>query len=581
MMPAMAADPRPTSLALLLAGSLAITAGLPAHAQSGGALDAGASFAPATIQSGKPTNLRVRLENTNDGRIGNISFDVVFPAGMRRVGTLEQGQCGSNLTAVPGGVAVRNASLDVFEQCVILIGVTVDSDTNREIALNIGPITSNGGGNVGRVTANLTVIGGIPPKITSPPLPTPALIGIDYVHQVTVTGTAPVVVTAEGLPPGLVYDDTTRRITGTPMQYGMFLVTLRATNGFAPPDAQVSPLEIRNPPLQILTPPPLAPPLLVLAPVSIVIEAAGGLKPYTFDLADGALPPGLTLSADGRITGAPTLPGTYRFTVRVRDVLTQFDGRVYELVVQKIATSVRLGLSPNPAVAGQVVVATAQVVPQVGAPPPGAIDAWVAGPGTRCPDPFETGSDPVTSVTRSAGLAGGVAQVAFEDLAIGRFRVCVRYGGASQHDVSIIGPVDLFVIKGILLPSPSIALKAPERVRAGRRFAGSVDIEAAGTSARPGGTVRVRAGTRDLGELPLVDGHAAFEATAPDAEGTLAITASYAGDGAFSPAVAEPAYVAVMKQHGSEHVPTTGGIALSLAALGLAALAARRLRRRR
>jgi len=66
---------------------------------------------------------------------------------------------------------------------------------------------------------------------------------------------------------------------------------------------------------------------------------------------------------------------------------------------------------------------------------------------------------------------------------------------------------------------------------------GRVVIEAVGTTARPGGTVRVRSGLHDLGEVAIVDGVASFSTVAPDVAGTIAITASYAGDGAFSPAV--------------------------------------------
>ena len=139
-------------------------------------------------------------------------------------------------------------------------------------------------------------------------------------HQVTVTGTAPVVVTAEGLPPGLVYDDATRRVTGTPTQTGVFLVTLRATNGFAPPDAQVSPVEIVNPPLQIVTPPPLAPPLLVLVAGVDPVEATGGLPPYTWTSRTARCRPGSRSARTAASPGAPTVPGTYAFTVRVRDV---------------------------------------------------------------------------------------------------------------------------------------------------------------------------------------------------------------------------------------------------------------------
>jgi len=146
---------------------------------------------------------------------------------------------------------------------------------------------------------------------------------------------------------------------------------------------------------------------------------------------------------------------------------------------------------------------------------------------------------------------------------------------------SSVGPVDLFVIKGILLPSPKVRLEAPSEVLGGTEVLGRVLIEAVGTTARPGGTVHVRAGPRDLGEVPIVDGVAAFSTFAPDVTGTIAITASYAGDGAFSPAVAEPAYVAVLKATVGAAIPALDDAGLALAALALAGLAAIRLRRRR
>ena len=51
------------------------------------------------------------------------------------------------------------------------------------------------------------------------------------------------------------------------------------------------------------------------------LSASGGTLPYTWSLVQGqgTLPPGLSLSAGGVITGAPTTAGTYNFTVRVTD----------------------------------------------------------------------------------------------------------------------------------------------------------------------------------------------------------------------------------------------------------------------
>src|SRR5262249_42133677 len=48
-------------------------------------------------------------------------------------------------------------------------------------------------------------------------------------------------------------------------------------------------------------------------------SATGGSGSFTFALASGALPRGLSLSTAGVLSGTTFLPGTYNFTVRVTD----------------------------------------------------------------------------------------------------------------------------------------------------------------------------------------------------------------------------------------------------------------------
>lgn len=48
------------------------------------------------------------------------------------------------------------------------------------------------------------------------------------------------------------------------------------------------------------------------------LRPTGGLRPYRFELVDGALPPGLTLE-QGRLRGTPTQVGSYTFTIEVQD----------------------------------------------------------------------------------------------------------------------------------------------------------------------------------------------------------------------------------------------------------------------
>ncbi len=48
-------------------------------------------------------------------------------------------------------------------------------------------------------------------------------------------------------------------------------------------------------------------------------DATGGVRPYMFQVTEGALPAGLTLSRDGVLTGSPTAAGDFSFTVQVVD----------------------------------------------------------------------------------------------------------------------------------------------------------------------------------------------------------------------------------------------------------------------
>jgi Putative Ig domain len=54
-------------------------------------------------------------------------------------------------------------------------------------------------------------------------------------------------------------------------------------------------------------------------PFSGAIKASGGTAPYTFTETGGALPDGLTLNADGTITGTPTTPGAFTVNIDVKD----------------------------------------------------------------------------------------------------------------------------------------------------------------------------------------------------------------------------------------------------------------------
>jgi hypothetical protein len=58
-----------------------------------------------------------------------------------------------------------------------------------------------------------------------------------------------------------------------------------------------------------------------------------GTAPASFSLSDGALPPGMTLSPDGAVTGALTLPGVFDFTVTATDASGNSTEQLYVLTV--------------------------------------------------------------------------------------------------------------------------------------------------------------------------------------------------------------------------------------------------------
>lgn len=64
---------------------------------------------------------------------------------------------------------------------------------------------------------------------------------------------------------------------------------------------------------------------------SQTLTASGGTAPYGFVVSAGALPSGLTLAANGNLTGTPTAAGSFAFTLTVTDALGATGSRAYTL----------------------------------------------------------------------------------------------------------------------------------------------------------------------------------------------------------------------------------------------------------
>jgi len=156
----------------------------------------------------------------------------------------------------------------------------------------------------------LCIIGTFPPSCTdeafTATLSAKTGIGSDY-HWTLVAGS---------LPPGLALSGTNTpflTISGTPTATGTYTFTLKVTDGggnFMQKTYSIVILAITSG-----TPPDAS----LNQPYSFQFTAGGGLPPYSFVVANGQLPDGLSLTTGGLLSGTPTTSESVNFTVCVTD----------------------------------------------------------------------------------------------------------------------------------------------------------------------------------------------------------------------------------------------------------------------
>ena len=91
-------------------------------------------------------------------------------------------------------------------------------------------------------------------------------------------------------------------------------------------------LTIAPPPLVINTASPLADGIVGTA-YSETLSATGGVAPYVWAIAAGALPPGMAFSTGGNLNGTSGTAGTYQFTVRVMDSASVVTNKLFAITI--------------------------------------------------------------------------------------------------------------------------------------------------------------------------------------------------------------------------------------------------------
>jgi hypothetical protein len=138
-------------------------------------------------------------------------------------------------------------------------------------------------------------------------------------------------VSSGSLPPGLTLSSG-GSLSGTPTTEGMFTFTIQAQDRNGCTGSRQYTVTINCPTINLG--PPGLPDGTVNHSYSKTITASGGNSPYTFSVSSGSLPPGLTLSPGGVLSGTPTTAGMFTFTVQATDSYQCTGSKQYSLKIK-------------------------------------------------------------------------------------------------------------------------------------------------------------------------------------------------------------------------------------------------------
>lgn len=260
--------------------------------------------------------------------IGNPTFAIMPPAWVGSVGaaynpgnspiTVSGGRApysGFSATGLPAGLSISTSGVisgrpTTASNANVMITVTDSS-------LGAGPYTVS-------VPVALTIVA---PTIAISPgsgaLPS-AQAGVSYSQTFTSTGGySPIdyYVAAGSTPPGMTLASN-GILSGVPTATGTFSFTVVAqdSSGNDYTGAAAYSITVNAPTLDLS--PATLPNGTLNAAYSQTFIASGGTAAYTYALSSGTLPPGLTLSSAGVLSGTPTQAGSFPISVRVTDSTT-------------------------------------------------------------------------------------------------------------------------------------------------------------------------------------------------------------------------------------------------------------------
>jgi hypothetical protein len=253
------------------------------------------------------------------------------------------------------------------------------------------------------------------------------------------------------------------------------------------------------------------------SPYGANLVASGGLTPYSWSIASGSLPAGLSLNAStGAITGTPTSAGSSTIVFKVTDAedLSSLTASGLPLTVAKTTTSALASFTPTSTSYGSSISYGASVT-----------TGWGSATGSVS---FSIGS---TSLCSATVTPSGFASCNASTAPLGSDQsVTASYSGDANHLASQGNATGLDVARAV--PAMKV-LALPNATSWGLSVEYSASLSNAGSDAggsTPTGTVVFEVGSEPLCTANVTAGVASCDADqAPTSPGEL-ITAAYGGD---------------------------------------------------
>jgi len=215
------------------------------------------------------------------------------------------------------------------------------------------------------------------------------VISFSYAQTLSAVGGLPPYtwsISGGSLPAGLSLNASSGLISGTPTASGTANFTIRVSDSQATPatDQKALSLAVDAAPLPLTITTESLPSATSGSAYSQMLTATGGIIPYTWSLAGGALPSGLSLNTStGAISGTPTGTAVSSFTVRVADSQSSpwTDQKALSITVDPAPLSIVTTSLPNATTEAaylQTVTATGGVLPYAWSIPAGSLPAGLS-----------------------------------------------------------------------------------------------------------------------------------------------------------------------------------------------------------